>query len=307
MLRKLGAALVAALTLCGTPPALSQPNIPGPTMGGKQVWSDVHALETWRIQRNVVTGHHRLLDGDNWRRAWGSYEDCLTVLRKAQQDQGLQFTGRHLVILVHGLGRSAGMFEDIRNALTDAGYQNFAVNYPSTRQSVKAHAEDMARLVGTLDGVTEVSFVTHSMGGLVVRKFLGRPATEAMTVKFKRLVMIAPPNQGSAIAREFKGLTLYEWLTTETGQDLTPRKARNLPVPDLEFGVIAGGRNDVTGFNPVLNGDDDGVVSVEEAKLKGMKDFVIIDSPHGFIDNHPLTIRAVLSFLNKGVFDHASQ
>ena len=287
--------------------AKAEPNIPGPTMGGKQVWSDIHALGTWRIQYNTLTSHYRLLDGDDWRQAWGTYDECLKALRQAQHDNGLQFKDQRLVILVHGLGRSAGMFVDLQNRLEGAGHQTFAVNYPSTRQSVKAHGNDLARLIANLEGISEVSFVTHSMGALVVREFLGRPSSQNLGITFNRLVMIAPPNQGSAIAREFKDVALYSWLTTQTGQDLSPSKAQHLPIPNLEFGVIAGGRGNAVGFNPILEGDDDGVVTVEETKLSGMKDFVIIDSPHGLIDNHELTMQAVLSFLKQGVFTNASQ
>ena len=307
MKARVRAFLVLLIWLCMNGVALAQPNIPGPTMGGKQVWSDVHAVGQWRIQRNLLTDHYRLLDEDNWRRAWGTYEECLAKLRQAQKDKGIGFKSEQLVILVHGLGRSAGMFADMQAALEAAGYQCFAINYPSTRQSVKAHADDMARLIENLEGITEVSFVTHSMGSLVVREFLGRPAARNMAIKFNRLVMIAPPNQGSAIARGFKNVALYEWLITETGQDLTPKNARDLPIPELEFGVIAGGRGNEIGYNPVLEGDDDGVVTVEETKLRGMKDFIVIDSPHGRIDNQPFTVREVLSFLGKGEFVHVAQ
>ncbi len=287
--------------------ALTQSNIPGPTMGGKQIWSDIHALGKWRIQRNVVTGHHRLLDEDNWRQAWGSYEECLMRLRQAETDLGVGFKSPHLVILVHGLGRSAGMFADMQTTLEKAGYQTFAVNYPSTRQSVKDHANDLGQLIRNLEGIDTISFVTHSMGGLVVREYLGQNLPSNQPITFYRLVMIAPPNQGSAIAREFQDFGLYEWLTTDTGQDLAPDKAKQLPIPAIEFGVIAGGRGDGIGFNPILDGDDDGVVTIEEAKLNGMKDFVVVASPHGLIDNHQLTKNAVVSFLEKGDFKYAPQ
>lgn len=284
----------------------AEPNIPGPTLGGKQVWSDVHALGAWRIQRNVITDHYRLLDGENWRQAWGTYDDCKAALDAAQAQHGLKFPVSHLVILVHGLGRSGGMFDGFVQELNHAGFQTLAVNYPSTRQSVTAHARDLGLLIERLEGIETVSFVTHSMGALVVREMLSRNHTTS-EIHFHRLVMIAPPNQGSAIARLLKDNAVYTWLTTETGQDLTPNKAQKLPLPDIEFAIIAGGRHDRTGFNPVLDGDDDGVVSIAETRLDGAKDFLIVPSPHGLIDNHPLTKAATISFLNSGSFQHASQ
>ena len=44
-----------------------------PTLGGKVFWGDNFIYAGWRIQENVVTGHHRLLDPDDVRQAWGTY------------------------------------------------------------------------------------------------------------------------------------------------------------------------------------------------------------------------------------------
>ena len=304
---RIGAIVLIVLALLGAGAAMSQSNIPGPTLGGKQVWSDVHALGTWRLQRNVLTGHHRLLDGDNWRQAWGTYDECLAALRDAQKTEDIAFQGPNLVILVHGLGRSAGMFGDLQQTLKAAGFETFAINYPSTRQGVAAHADDLARLIENLEGVQEVSFVTHSMGALVVRELFDHTSMQETNIVFRRLVMIAPPNQGSAIARLLRDNKVYGWLTTETGRDLTPGKAKAFAVPNIDFAIIAGGRGDGVGFNPILEGDDDGVVSVRETRLQDSKDFLVIASPHGLIDNHPLTQSQVLSFLKSGRFIHAPQ
>lgn len=304
---RIGAIVLIVLALFGAGAALSQTNIPGPTLGGKQVWSDVHALGAWRLQRNVLTGHHRLLDGDNWRQAWGTYDECLAALRDAKKTKGAAFQSTHLVILVHGLGRSAGMFDTLKQTLRAAGFETFAINYPSTRQGVAAHADDLARLIENLEGVKEVSFVTHSMGALVVRELLDHASMQETNIVFRRLVMIAPPNRGSAIARLLKDNKVYGWLTTETGRDLTPGKAKTFAVPNIDFAIIAGGRGDGVGFNPILEGDDDGVVTVRETRLQDSKDFLVIASPHGLIDNHPLTQSQVLSFLKSGRFIHAPQ
>lgn len=300
--------LILALTLIVAAGwAAAETNIPGPTLGGKQVWADVHALGQWRIQHNVVTDHYRLLDGDDWRQAWGSYDDCAQALEKARRERGVAFADRKLVILVHGLGRAGGMFGDLEKALHEGGHQTLAITYPSTRESVARHGDHLERLLTTLDGIERVSFVTHSMGALVVRETLGRPSVKALPVTFDRLVMIAPPNRGSAIARILKDNTVYGWLTTETGRDLTPDHANALPTPDIDFAIIAGGRGDGKGYVPFVEGDDDGVVGVEETKLDGAKDFLVVPAPHGLVDNHPLTLSAVLSFLGGGGFDHASQ
>lgn len=277
-------------------------NLEAPTLGGKQIWADVYVHAGWRIQENTVTGHARLLDDTDVRRAWGSTEQCRDTFEGFRKDLGLQHQSRHMVMLVHGLGRSAGSFTDLADELRGNGFEAIAVNYPSTRQGVATHADGLQRILSGLDGIDTVSFVTHSMGGLVVRELLSRPAVLDGPVKVDRVVMIAPPSRGSALADALKDQAAYQWLTTETGQDLTPGHAAKLEEPPVDFAVIAGGRGDDIGFNPFLDGDDDGVVTVKETRLDGAVDFLVVASPHGLVDNHPETVAAVRQFLRCGRF-----
>ena len=283
--------------------ASPHPNVPLSTLGGAQVWTDEFFQANWRIQKNVLTGHHRLLDPKNIRRAWGTYEQCRAAFSPFAADARWKNGGRRLVVLVHGLGRSAGMFDDLATTLQADGYDTAAITYASTRESVEAHADHLARLIAGLEGVQEVSFVTHSMGGLVVRALLADPRLRNAGIRFGGLVMIAPPNRGSAIARTLKDVSVYRWLTTETGRDLTPAGARALPTPAIDFAIVAGGLGDGEGFNPFLDGDDDGVVTVAETRLAGARDFRVVPSLHGLVDNHPETVRAVRAFLKNGKFD----
>ena len=52
------------------------PNLPFPTLGGKQIWADNFIYAGWRIQQNVYTDHFRLLDDRDIRRAWGDEAAC---------------------------------------------------------------------------------------------------------------------------------------------------------------------------------------------------------------------------------------
>lgn len=296
--------LPLAVSAVGATPPTDEPplNFPFPTLGGKQVWADEFFHAGWRIQKNVLTGHYRLLDERDIRRAWGSYEHCRTAFAAIRQIARPVYRHRHLVILVHGLGRSTGMFDDLAESLRADGLETAAISYASTREGIDTHAGHLARLVENLEGIDEVSFVTHSMGALVVRALLARPDLKESDIRFRRLVMIAPPNRGSAIARVLKDWAVYRWLTSEAGQDLTPTGARRIPVPTIEFAIIAGGRGNATGFNPFLDGDNDGTVTVEETRLDGARDFLIVPRPHGLVDNHPAAVRAVRSFLRDGSF-----
>lgn len=60
----------------------AMPNIPFPTLGGKMMWDDIHECSGWRIQRNSFTGHYRILNPDNIRKAWGTEEAMENLLNK---------------------------------------------------------------------------------------------------------------------------------------------------------------------------------------------------------------------------------
>lgn len=298
----LAGALGVAAVVGGALPVEPRPNVPFPTLGGKQVWSDEFVRAGWRIQTNVLTGHYRLLDPHDVRRAWGTFEQCRRALDSARPAEPADQGQRRLVLLVHGLGRSAGSLAPLAEPLRRDGWTPQAVSYASTRAGIEAHAERLARLIARLEGVGEISFVTHSMGGLVVRAALAHPEIRDANIRFGRLVMIAPPSRGSALAAALGDWAAFRWLTSRAGEDLAPTRARAIPVPSIPFGIIAGARGSETGFNPFLPGDDDGLVALAETRLPGAADFLVVPGPHGLVDQHPATICAVRAFLKHGRF-----
>ena len=281
---------------------VAQINLPFPTFGGRQIWGDVFYHGGWRIQRNIYTEHYRLLDPRNFRRAWGSYDRCRAFFERRRTRNPIRLRNGHLVMLVHGLGRSAGAFTEMEDALRGKGYETASVNYPSTRQGIQENADSLEKIIRSLDGVDTLSFVTHSLGALVVRDLISRADAWRDEARIHRIVMIAPPNQGSRLADRLKEVPAYQWLTGESGQGLTTDAAAKLPVPDVEFGIIAGGRGNELGFNPLLSGDDDGFVAVSETRLDGARDFLLVPTTHGLVDDHPQTIEATLNFLRDGRF-----
>src|SRR5687767_120728 len=56
------------------------PSVSTKTSGGRCFWGDELLFRDWRIQRNVLTGHCRLLDGDDRRQTWGDLETCRAAL-----------------------------------------------------------------------------------------------------------------------------------------------------------------------------------------------------------------------------------
>ena len=278
-------------------------NLPTPTLGGTQLWRDSHVFAGWRIQENVLTGHARLLDPEDTRRAWGSYAQVKARLDDLRRIENIQPPSKHLVLLVHGILRSTGTFSALEIALIEAGFDAVAISYPSTRSTIEEHADGLARLLDRQEGSETVSFVTHSMGGLVVRHLLRQDEAWQRRIAVRRIVLIAPPNQGSAVARLLKDIPAYRWIYGAAGQQLTPAEVSKIPLIEHPFAIVAGGTGDGEGFNPLLPGDDDGTVALAETRLEGALDFLVVPEIHAIISNHPDTIRATINFLKHGGFE----
>lgn len=309
----------------GQEPGVNHPMpLPMPTLGGKQFWADEVHFHRWRIQRNVFTDQCRLLDGRNLRYATGTYDECLAALDQIKRDRRLPPMKGKAVVVLHGLGRSRSSMESLCRYLHDkGGYEVFNVEYPSTRYDMAQHARTLRHLINHLDGIEEINFVGHSMGNIVIRHYLGDLARQDPTKqsanaaaadrraknRFGRFVMLGPPNQGALLAETFADNVLFKEITGDAGQELGrdwSTLEKHLATPDIEFGIIAGGKGNNKGYNPILVGDNDGVISVATAKLPGAHDFARLPVLHSFIMDNPKVQQYVLSFFQHGYFISAS-
>lgn len=292
-------------------PELPHPNLPLPTFGGKQFWADRLHFRGWRVQQHVVTGHCRLLDPRSIRRSWGPYPRCVERLEEAKRRLALPPIEGEVVVVLHGLIRARTSMRRLCRYLRDeGGYEVCNVSYPSTRATMATHAANLASIVAGLSGARQVHFVGHSMGNIVVRRYLAdrqQAASDAALPPIGRAVMITPPNQGAQFARRLARLSLLHVVLgkpfAELGRDWATLE-RSLATP-ADCGIIAGGRGRDSGYNPLLDGDDDLVVSVEETRLAGASDFIVLPATHTFLMNRPDVQRQTLLFLKTGHFDHA--
>jgi triacylglycerol lipase len=212
------------------------------------------------------------------------------------------------VILLHGLCRTSGSMLKMELALTEAGYKVRNVDYPSRTTTIQKLADDaIGKAVGDCqrNGATKVDFVTHSLGGILVRSYLARHSIPSLG----RVVMLAPPNQGSEVVDKLGWLFLFKWINGPAGNELgtdknsTPNKLgpANFPV-----GIIAGDRSINWINSSLIHGSDDGKVSVERTKLAGMSDHIVIHATHPFIMRNREAIRQTIQFLRMGNFSWES-
>ncbi len=265
-----------------------------------QLWEDAQLHAGWRLQHHVLLGSCRLLDRDQVTRARGRGDDCAAAFERIRREEALAAESRHLVLLLHGMGRSTFIFRDMEAALRVAGYEAVAISYPSLTKGIAGHADQLEALLNGLQDTDRVSFVTHSLGGLVVRELLDRDGAWRDKVALGRVVMLAPPNQGSELAVALEPLPPYAWIGGSSAVEIAEGPPfAGLPA-DVEVAVIAGGTADERGFNPLLTGNNDGIVTVMETELAGARDRMTVNAIHTLIASAPETIDATLKFLDSG-------
>ncbi len=269
-------------------------------MNRTQLWADREVYAGWRVQQHVLLGHCRLLDLEQTVRDFGWGEACSAALQAARRDAGLAPQGPHLVLLLHGMGRSPFLFRAMARDLRAAGFEAVAISYPSLTDDIAAHASQIEGILARAEGVERVSFVTHSLGGLVVRELLNREGAWREDLALGRVVMIAPPNQGSELAEALGDFPLYHWIGGPAAGEIAagPPFA---PLPDfLDVAVIAGGTAGGKGFNPLLSHNNDGIVTLGETALPGTRDWLMVPALHTVIAGHPAAIAATRRFLETG-------
>lgn len=208
------------------------------------------------------------------------------------------------VVLLHGLARSADSMLRLAQALRDAGYDACNVAYPSREHTIEVlAAEFVAPAVSTCfpSESRPIAFVTHSMGGILVRQL----AATQPQLRIGRVVMLGPPNRGSELADQMgawrlsRAITGPAGLELGTGPDSLPQQ---LGPARFEVGVISGRHSINWWMSWLIPGPDDGKVSIERAKLDGMRDFIVLPVTHAFMMKDRQAIRQTLSFLERGRF-----
>ena len=281
------------------------PNLPVATGGGNQLWSDVAWDDGWRVQVHAWTGHARLLDASNVRQSWGSREKCEGKLTARRAGGDAAAPKKKAVVLLHGLWRTRRAMADLGTAFDAAGFDVIDIGYPSTRRTVAEHSAQVADLLDGLVGEgVELSFVTHSLGSLVVRDLLAREGDAWRSHhQPSRAVFIAAPSTGAVLAKVAARIPGAFKIYGKPSEELATGIAATLAVPSIPFATIAACRGTADGWNPLIPGDDDGVVGVEETRLEGSADHLTVEGMHTFVMADEAVIAATLKFIEGGALE----
>lgn len=210
------------------------------TLGGMQLWEDVYFYQKWRIQRSCLTGNCRLLDNWDIRRASGNFEQCRKEFEKYREIYQLGAPRSHAVLMLHGLGRSKNMFSRMAQQIEAAGFEPVAINFPSTRKDLKSHLRQLDFLLGNLEGIKEISFIGHGIGGIILRGLLNSNAQWQQKLSIGRSVQINPPNRGNRLAEKILQYRIGKWLLGPAARQCESANMAKMPgfPKDREFAVL---------------------------------------------------------------------
>lgn len=208
------------------------------------------------------------------------------------------------VVLLHGLTRTKKSMQKLEEVLSEYGYRVFNINYPSRKYTIEKLSSMVIQEALSLSSPhnpQKIHFITHSLGGILVRYYLSKKSI----AKLGRVVMLSPPNQGSEVVDKLKNMPGFKALNGPAGIQLGTDK-NSIPLSlgkvDYEVGIITGNRSINLVLSLLIPGDDDGKVSIKNAKLAGMSDFLVLPYCHPFIMNSKEVIDQSIYFLQNGCF-----
>lgn len=205
------------------------------------------------------------------------------------------------VVLLHGYGRSTSAMYRLEIQLNRAGYDVVNIGYRSLTQTINGIKKQVKNKISKqkLDRYKKVHFVGHSMGGLLIRSYLG----ENVLSNLGHVVLLGSPNKGTPVV-DYVGKKWWSFLGGPAMKSMSTKDSQflaNLKYPNYPLGVIAGSIEREQ-HEHILVGKDDGLVPLESTKVEGMKDFLVISSSHYYLRYSQLAALQTIHFLKNGKF-----
>lgn len=260
-------------------------------------WGDIWIRSGWRVQLHCASNRARLLDptGKVVMRALAA--DC--IARAVQLAPPAR--ARKAALLMHGVWGHTGQMRPLALALEAQGWAMANFSYASLRLPLAAHALAAGLVAKALaeDGAEDVSFIGHSLGGLVARAGMAEARRQGVTPG--KLILIGSPAYGSSVAKIFCDVPGYNLLIGACGPVVTPAGATEVALPVVKDVLVIAGGTGKRGYNPLLRGDNDGLITVAETRMKEHESgFRLIRAIHKTLPAAPEAVSASIEFLRTG-------
>ncbi len=207
------------------------------------------------------------------------------------------------VILLHGLARTNSSMGKLEKQLTEEGFRVVNLGYPSRDYVIEQLSKRAINpALEECKSEKTVSFVTHSLGGILVRQYLSQQKISNL----KRVVMLGPPNRGSEVVDKMSQVPGFDFINGKAGMQLGTDSnsiPNTLGQADFDVGIIAGTKSVNLILSYLIPGEDDGKVSVESTKLLGMNDHIILPVTHTFMMSNKNVISQTIQYLRNGKFE----
>lgn len=211
------------------------------------------------------------------------------------------------VVLLHGLARTPSSMEALERTLLREEFLPINEGYPSREYSIEILAE--LAIKPALEKCPKdmgVNFVTHSLGGILVRQYLSKHKI----TNLNRVVMLGPPNRGSEVVDKLRNVPGFHFINGDAGMQLGTGKLslpNTLGKANFDVGIVAGTRSINWILSSLIPNTDDGKVSIESTKLEGMNDHIEMAVTHPFMMKNERVITQVVNYLKNGSFEHGSK
>jgi len=274
------------------------------TFGGKQFWEDVFYYQKWRIQRHYRTKKYRLLDNWDICRAKGSFEECRQAFVRFIEVYEIPRQQGKLVVLLHGLGESKGVFKKLWKKLEQNGYHVAAINYPSTRKSIKAHLDQLDFFLTHTEDVEEVSFVTKGTSCLLLRYLLSKRFAWHEKFRIGKIIQINPTNLGSEWCAVLSRLKIFYYIFGPALQECVPDNINKIPQlqGDTPLGLIFCETFSDKILRPIVKRYEGIKVPGDLREEDFSNQCIHIKNSHFNIFDNPEVAESCVRFLNQGTF-----
>lgn len=268
-------------------------NIKFPTAGGKVLWTDIKVVNGWRIQKNIITGHCRLLNPKKIRYEWGTEKECTATLSAKTSLNSKKKTA----VLIHGFGLRKESLNDLVPVLQKEGFQTVQFGYSALLEPLESSADKLHQVLKDYEG--EVYVVTHSMGGILFRLYQQKYMT-----KIEKAVLLTAPNRGVELVDFLKKIKMAAILGVNgsrlhTDCDGLPQ---SLPSPACTYMTVAGTKKSIWGYFPLFffsKENNDGLLNVSTTRLGDELYHLVVPAYHFRIMKNKSVQKSIINFFNE--------